>query len=189
MARDPEIIIVDPDIGARSDLKHMLMAGKLAVVGEADYGIEAVTAAKEHAPDIFLISMEEPVARALQTMRCWAPPRLAPRSSSTQPRRRRVRAPGDGRRRARLPGQAAEAGRAGPRHLQHPGAGRAPPPPDGRRATEPVARGTVVTVFGAKGGIGKTTIATNLATALVQAHASATSPSSTWTRASATSRS
>src|SRR5439155_1727191 len=33
---------------------------------------------------------------------------------------------------------------------------------------EPIAAGTVVTVFGAKGGIGKTTIATNLATALVQ---------------------
>jgi pilus assembly protein CpaE len=33
---------------------------------------------------------------------------------------------------------------------------------------EPVAAGTVITVFGAKGGIGKTTIATNLATALVQ---------------------
>src|SRR6266542_1979370 len=33
---------------------------------------------------------------------------------------------------------------------------------------EPIAAGTVVTVFGAKCGIGKTTIATNLATALVQ---------------------
>ena len=32
---------------------------------------------------------------------------------------------------------------------------------------EPLGRGTVVTIFGAKGGIGKTTIATNLATALV----------------------
>ena len=68
MARDPEVIIIDPDLGARSDLRHMLTAAKLAVVGEADYGIEAVTAAKEHTPDIFLISMEEPVARALQTI-------------------------------------------------------------------------------------------------------------------------
>src|SRR3972149_3048819 len=33
---------------------------------------------------------------------------------------------------------------------------------------EPVACGTVLTVFGAKGGIGKTTISTNLATAIVQ---------------------
>jgi pilus assembly protein CpaE len=35
--------------------------------------------------------------------------------------------------------------------------------------SEPVARGTVITIFGAKGGIGKTTIATNLSTGLVQA--------------------
>jgi pilus assembly protein CpaE len=35
-------------------------------------------------------------------------------------------------------------------------------------ADEPVSAGTVLTVFGAKGGIGKTTIATNLAAALVQ---------------------
>ena len=34
--------------------------------------------------------------------------------------------------------------------------------------SEPIGRGTVVTIFGAKGGIGKTTIATNLATALVR---------------------
>src|SRR3972149_6858170 len=33
---------------------------------------------------------------------------------------------------------------------------------------ETAARGTVITVFGAKGGIGKTTISTNLATALVR---------------------
>jgi pilus assembly protein CpaE len=36
------------------------------------------------------------------------------------------------------------------------------------QTTETAARGTIVTVFGAKGGIGKTTIATNLATALVR---------------------
>src|SRR4029077_4424926 len=39
---------------------------------------------------------------------------------------------------------------------------------DGQSA-EPIARGTVVTIFGAKGGIGKTTIATNLSAALVTA--------------------
>ena len=38
----------------------------------------------------------------------------------------------------------------------------------GSDVSEPVARGTTVTIFGAKGGIGKTTIATNLATALVR---------------------
>ena len=36
---------------------------------------------------------------------------------------------------------------------------------------DPVAQGTIITVFGAKGGIGKTTIASNLAVALAtEAH-------------------
>ena len=43
-----------------------------------------------------------------------------------QPLGRRLRTPRHGRRRPRLPGQAAAAGRAGPRDLQRPGAGRAP---------------------------------------------------------------
>ena len=60
---------------------------------------------------------------------------------------------------------------------------------DRRYAPSSAARGTVLTVFGAKGGIGKTTIATNLATRAVPRTPTAASRSSTWTRASATSRS
>jgi two-component system response regulator YesN len=44
------------------------MLAHFAVVGEAGYGIEAVSVAQEHTPDIFLVSVEEPVARALQTV-------------------------------------------------------------------------------------------------------------------------
>jgi pilus assembly protein CpaE len=68
VARDPEIVIVDPDIDARSDTAHMLEASDLTVIADSDYGIAAVAAAKEHPPDVFLVSMEEPVARALQTI-------------------------------------------------------------------------------------------------------------------------
>ena len=67
MPRNPEIIIVDPDPDARSDAKHMLTTAHFTVVGESDYGIDAVTVAKEHPPDIFLVIMEEPLARAIQT--------------------------------------------------------------------------------------------------------------------------
>ncbi|MCI0777436.1 MAG: response regulator, partial [Chloroflexi bacterium] len=68
MARDPEIIVVDPDIDARTDTAHMLEAADLSVVGESDYGIDAVTMANERPPDVFLVTMEEPVARAIQTI-------------------------------------------------------------------------------------------------------------------------
>ena len=68
MAQSPEIIIIDPDLDARADTTHMLDVAQFTVVGAADYGIEAVTVAKEHPPDVFLVSMEEPVARAIQTI-------------------------------------------------------------------------------------------------------------------------
>lgn len=168
MARDPEIIIVDPDIGARSDLKHMLTAGKLAVVGEADYGIEAVTAAKEHAPDIFLISMEEPVARALQSIEMLgaANPRAAiivysSLADASSVRRAMVAGARDFLIKPLKPEDVVRAvygilEQEERRRLQTEG-----------EAPDPIARGTVVTIFGAKGGIGKTTIATNLSSALV----------------------
>jgi len=168
VARDPEIIIVDPDIGARSDLKHMLTAGKLAVVGEADYGIEAVTAAKEHTPDIFLISMEEPVARALQSVEMLgsANPRAAiivysSLADAASVRRAMVAGARDFLIKPLKPEDVVRAVYGileleERRRLQTEG-----------DAPEPIARGTVVTIFGAKGGIGKTTIATNLSAALV----------------------
>ena len=170
MARDPEIIIVDPDIGARSDLKHMLTAGKLAVVGEADYGIESVTTAKEHTPDIFLISMEEPVARALQTVEMLgvAAPSAAmivysSLADASSVRRAMISGARDYLIKPLKPEDVVRAvygilEQEERRRIQT----------DGQSA-EPIARGTVVTIFGAKGGIGKTTIATNLSAALVTA--------------------
>jgi pilus assembly protein CpaE len=170
VARDPEIILIDSDLGARSDLKHILTSGKLAVVGEADHGIEAVTAAKEHVPDIFLVSMEEPVARALQTIQMLgaAAPRAAIVVYSSLADAASVRrAMVEGARDYLIkPLKAEDVVRAvhgileqeERRRLQQEG-----------EITTPVGRGTVLTVFGAKGGIGKTTIATNLSAALLNA--------------------
>ena len=169
MARNPEIVIVDVDAEARAELKRTLAVGQITVVGESDYGIDAVTVAKEHTPDVFLVSMEEPVARALQTVEMLgaAAPQAAIIVYSSLAEAGAVR-------RAMV---------AGARdYLMKP-----LKPEDVSRAiygilelderkrlnvgddsSEPVARGTIFTIFGAKGGIGKTTIATNLATALVR---------------------
>jgi pilus assembly protein CpaE len=170
VARDPEITIIDPDISGRSDLGHMLTASKLSVVGEADYGIEAVTVAKEHAPDVFLISMEEPVARAIQTVEMLgvAVPRAAiivysSLADAASVRRAMVAGARDYLIKPLKPEDVIRAvygilEQEERRRLQSEG-----------ELAEPVARGTVVTIFGAKGGIGKTTIATNLSAALVNA--------------------
>jgi pilus assembly protein CpaE len=168
--RNPEIIIVDPDLDARSDLKHMLGMSQLTIVGEADYGIEAVTVAKEHPPDIFLISMEEPAARAIQTVEMLdsAVPKAAivvysSLSDAASVRRAMVAGARDY---LLKPLKGEDVTRAVYGILEQEERRRLRLEGD---VEETAGRGTIVTIFGAKGGIGKTTIATNLATALVQA--------------------
>jgi pilus assembly protein CpaE len=154
----------------RADLNRMLTVSSFTVVGEADYGIEAVTAAKEHPPDAFLVSMEEPVARAIQTIEMLgsATPEAAiivysGLADASSVRRAMVAGARDYLMKPLKPEdvtrsvyQILENEERKRLHL-------------GSEPTETVARGTILTVFGAKGGIGKTTIATNLSTALVRA--------------------
>ncbi len=169
MARDPEIIIVDPDIDARTDMAHMLEASDLTVVADSDYGIDAVGAAKEHPPDVFLISMEEPVARALQTieMITSAAPQAATIVASSLADANSVRRAMVAGARDYLikPLKPEDITRAVYGVLEQEERKRQQA---GGELEAPVGRGMVVTIFGAKGGIGKTTIATNLATALVR---------------------
>jgi len=169
MARNPRVIVVDQDQVARSEVQKMLALSGFAVLGEAGYGIEAVSLAKESEPDVMVIALEEPVVRALQTVEAVADllpqsPVVAYSSIKDPASIRKAMLAGvadylvtpvreedlvnsihgvlaqEERRRARIAGE----------------------------TDEPVACGTVLTVFGAKGGIGKTTISTNLATAIVQ---------------------
>jgi len=163
------VIVVDQDQAARSEVQKMLALSGFAVLGEAGYGIEAVSLAKETEPDIIVIALEEPVVRALQTVEAVADllpqsPVVAYSSIKDPTSMRKAMLAGvadylvtpvreedlinsihavlanEERKRARIAGE----------------------------TDEPVACGTVLTVFGAKGGIGKTTISTNLATAIVQ---------------------
>lgn len=169
MTRNPRVAVVDQDLNSRSDINKLLAVSGFSVIGEAGYGIEAVSLAKSAEPDVVVIAIEEPTIRALQTVEALAD--LLPHSaiigysSVRDPQAMRkamlagvndyILAPvkeeelinsiyavlaQEERRRQRITGE----------------------------AEEPVAAGSVITVFGAKGGIGKTTIATNLATALVQ---------------------
>ena len=72
MARNPRVIIIDQDQVARSEVQKMLALSGFAVLGEAGYGIEAVSLAKEAEPDVIVIAVEEPVVRALQTVEAVA---------------------------------------------------------------------------------------------------------------------
>ncbi len=169
MARDPEIIVVDPDIDSRTDTAHMLEASDLTVVAESDYGIGAVAVAKESPPDVFLVSMEEPVARALQTieMLTSAAPQAATIVASSLADAGSVRRAMVAGARDYLikPLKPEDVTRAVYGVLEQEERKRQQA---GGELAEPAGRGMVITIFGAKGGIGKTTIATNLATALVR---------------------
>lgn len=170
MARNPEIVIIDPSLEVRADLARMLDAAQFTVVGDSDYGIDAVSAAKEHPPDVFLISMEEPVARAIQTIEMLgaAAGQAAIIVYSSQDDAASVRRAMVAGARDYLikPLKPEDVTRAVYGILEQEERKRIHLSGDDDGA---VARGTVLTVFGAKGGIGKTTIATNLATGLVRA--------------------
>ncbi len=169
MAQDPEIIIIDPDVDARSDTADVLAAGNLTVVGEADYGITAAAVAKEHPPDVFLVTMEEPAARAIQTIEMLGS--VAPdaaiivTSSLTDASSVRRAMLAGARDYLTKPLKPEDVTRAVYAILEHEERKRRNA--DGELAV-PAPRGTIITVFGAKGGIGKTTIATNLATSLAR---------------------
>src|SRR5438067_765756 len=45
MARNPEIVTIDPDLGSRAETKRAAQLAHFSVIGEAGYGVEAVTVA------------------------------------------------------------------------------------------------------------------------------------------------
>jgi len=168
VARNSKVIIIDQDPSSRAETQRMLALLGFAVMGAAGYGMEAMTLARETQPEVVVVSLEEPIARSLQTVESVADilpqvPIIAYSSIGDPSYIRRAMqvgvkdylvAPLE----EEELGQAINSALAQEERRQQRLSGE----------VEPQAYGTVVTVFGAKGGIGKTTIATNLATALVQ---------------------
>jgi len=168
VARNPKIIIIDQDPSTRAETQRMLALSGFAVMGAAGYGMEAMTLARETTPEVVVVSLEEPIARSLQTVESVGDvlpevPIVAYSSIGDPSYIRRAMQVGV-KDYLIAPLQDEDLGRSINAALAQ----------EERRQqrltgeVEPQAYGTVVTVFGAKGGIGKTTIATNLATALVQ---------------------
>jgi pilus assembly protein CpaE len=167
LPKNLEVIVVDPDSNSRQDTNRALSMARFTVSGEAGYGIDAVTMAQEKNPDVIVLAMEEPVARAAQTMSALADalpetPVIVYSSLSDAASVRRAMVSG-ARDYLVKPPRPEELARAIYSVLEQ--EERKRQRQDGTMAST-AARGTVITVFGAKGGIGKTTISTNLATAL-----------------------
>jgi pilus assembly protein CpaE len=167
MAKIPAVLVVDQDAKARYDVKRLVKQSRFNIAGEAGFGTDAVSLAVELEPDVVLLGMNEPVVRSLQTVDSLLntlpeTPVIVYSSSPDIELARRAMLAG-ARDFLTMPTSAEEIGKSivavleseerRQMRLRGQTAGWGP-------------QGSVITVFGAKGGVGKTTIAVNLAVAL-----------------------
>ena len=167
MARQPEILVIDQDPQGRFEVKQLVKQAQLGFAGEAGFGTEAVSLASEVTPDVIFCGMSSAPERSLRTIEALLDvlpetPVIAYARKETVENVRQSMLAGardflvfptsverliasiesvlesEERKRLRLSGQSKALG----------------------------PKGLVVTVFGAKGGVGKTTVATNLGVAL-----------------------
>jgi pilus assembly protein CpaE len=169
MADVLRVLIVDEDPDSRVVTRRALQRAQLENAGEVGYGAAAVSLAISIRPDVILISVEEPVTRPFETAEALANalPDTAfivysSLSDAESVRRAMVFGARDyivkPMQSARLTDAISTVLSQQERHQM-------------RRAGhlyDPSGRGTVIAVTGAKGGIGKSIVAVNLATALHQ---------------------
>jgi pilus assembly protein CpaE len=169
MAKIPAVLVVDQDAKSRYDLKKAVKQANFVVAGEAGFGTEAVSTAVEMKPDVVLLGMREPVVRSMQTVESLlnampeTPVIVYSASREIETARRAMLA--GARDYLAMPASAEEVGRSIVSVLES--EEKRQMRSRGQTATWG-PQGSVITVFGAKGGIGKTTVAVNLAAALVQ---------------------
>ena len=170
MGRNRLVMVIDDNVESRAQVEALLQQAPVAIVADSGYGPEAQTLAAEVRPEVVLASIEAPAEAAIATLK--AVREVLPEAQivaysgivDMQVARQVMQIgvsdflP--------LPLEAAELASAIeglPVVAVARGAAvaEAVPVPE-------VHEGKVLTVFGAKGGIGKSTISTNLATLLAQ---------------------
>ncbi len=168
MAENLKILIVDQHPDAVARLRRALNAfGNLEVVGDAGFGPVAVTWAHTLEPAIIMVSIEEPLSRSLATIQSLARgnPHWTVVGIVSQFDREVFR-------RSVLAGARDILLRGSSPHDLHDSLVQAHNADALRIAAsthDPTApTGTIMALFGVKGGVGKTTLATNLAVALAQ---------------------
>lgn len=167
MATIPQILIVDENLDSRVQLRRAVQRAQFEVCGEVGFGADAVSQAVASKPDIILLAVEEPVTRPLETAEGLAnvlpeTPLLfyASVDDSEAVRRGLIHGARDF---LVKPIQAVQLKQAVDRALEFEEKRRM------RLAGQLAAgqvTGTVISIVGAKGGIGKSVIAVNLSLAL-----------------------
>jgi pilus assembly protein CpaE len=163
------ILIVDEDPDSRVITRRAIQRAQLHVGGEVGYGAAAVSLALSARPDVILLSVEEPVGRPLETAEALAnalpDTPIIMYSSMNDPESVRRGMVFGARDFMVKPVQVTRLVEAVHTVLEQQERRQM------RRAGalfDPSGRGTVITVAGAKGGIGKSVISVNLAVALRQ---------------------
>lgn len=161
------VLIADEDLDSRSAIKRALPRADLELVGETGYGTEAVSLALEMRPDVIFVAVEEPAARPLDTADGFAnalpnTPIIIYSSLADAEAVRRGMVFG-ARDYVIKPVESARLREAANGALEQEERRQM------RRAgqlSDVYGRGTVLTIAGAKGGIGKSVLSVNLAVAL-----------------------
>lgn len=68
MAQIPSILVVDQDTQARYEVKQLVSQAKLAVAGESSFGTEAVSLASDTRPDVIVCGLSNPSERSIRTI-------------------------------------------------------------------------------------------------------------------------
>ncbi len=163
-----KVLVVDDNEKVRQRLIEQLRFEDVEIVGESILGAAAFTWAEHLDVDVVLVSIEEPVARALRTVeslavgaRTWPVIGLSSLGDREAMRKAMVAgvrdylpasAPAEEIRRAIVSVHEVETTRRTAL----------------TRGEAPTRLGTIVTVFGVKGGIGKSTVSSNMAVSLAQ---------------------
>jgi pilus assembly protein CpaE len=176
MNEKPAVVILDPDPGARAEMHRTLTLANVTVLTEGGHGVEGLTLVSEVQSDCILLGLEAPVERGLQTLEAISSSRpglpiiVYSTIDDGQSVRRAMVSGASDYLAAPLSGRIVSEAIYTAVERSRPSTPAAAPAEGGagsgvQAATGP---GMVITVFGAKGGIGKSTISTNLAVALAR---------------------
>jgi pilus assembly protein CpaE len=171
VAKTPAALVLDQDVQARYEIKQAVRAAGLTLAGEAGLGMEAMTAANELRPDIILVGVQEPMERSLQTIESLLS-LLTDTPVIVYSQSREI----ETARKVMLAGARDYLPRPVRADVLRDSVSKAMAAEENRRLRKlgqlPAAStsGTIITVFGAKGGIGKSTVSTNLAVAMAKQH-------------------